>query len=195
MISKFPILILLAACLGSCKAKKADQAREADKAREGEPTYFSMRQFVRDQWETYKDQPYTFVKYVFKDGKVDSSYVQAPQLEIGYIMEAFVKTDIGQAKFLDKYDFSVIDEGVSITRTYYYEAKEPDLYTRKLHITTDPTNNKIQSIFVDAIDEDGLAVKLYYAPQRLIRIQEQKKKAGKLEEVKTEYRFPDYYSE
>jgi hypothetical protein len=192
MSLKHPLLIILLATLYACGSKGKKEAAALPPADPNELMYFSMTDFVKDQWEIFKLQPYTFFKFVTKDGKTDSSMVSAYEMDLGEIMLAFVRTDIGRKEFLNKYNFSVVDEGASFTRTYYYEALEDDLYTRTLQVTTDPTNNRIKAVFVEAVDTKSSprkSVKLYYAPHKVIQ-ETTKSTMGSAKEVKTEYRFP-----
>ena len=158
---------------------------------DGAPTYFSIRDFIRDQWETYKMTPLAIERVVTGDGEKDSSLVSAYEFELGEIMQTFIKTDIGDKKFLGKYDFNMIEDAASFTRSYYYEANTPDVYTKKLQIITDAENNKVKNIYIEAEEKGGETVKLYYAPMKLIRIQEISKPAiGSKKEITKEYRFP-----
>lgn len=152
-------------------------------------TYFPMRQFVRDQWKMNSGLPITLVKVVTTGGKRDSSYVSGAQVGLGAIMEQFVKTDIGGVELMGRYQVSVIEDEANQTRTFYYEAKFPELYTQKLQVITSPDNGKIKSLFVEAggNNRKEKPVKLYYVVDRLIQIQEE---PGSREEKKTEYFFP-----
>lgn len=184
------LFIACVALVSACTQKNAENKKPEIAEDDKGPYYFSMKDFVLDQWNVFHGQPYTFLVRVTKDGKTDSSYVDAFKMELGALMETFNKTDIGEKKFLDKYRFNVVDDNVTFTRNYYYEAIDPTLYTKVLQVMTDPTNNKIKSVYVEASD-DKKELKLYYAPHKIIQVQEFKKaNSGLLKEVKTEYRFP-----
>lgn len=186
---KVPVLFFLLLFAGACSSKKQD-VKEVE-IPDDAPTYFSIRQFIKDQWESYKLQPYTLERVITSGDKKDSSMVSAYEFELGEIMETFIKTDIGDKKFLGKYDFNMVEDLASFTRSYYYEANAPDVYTKKLHIITDAENNKIKNIYIEAEEKGGATVKLYYAPIKLIRIQEiSKPTLGSKKEITKEYRFP-----
>jgi hypothetical protein len=187
-------IIVLALTVSSCGKKKAPV--KAKPLPDNGATYFSIKQFIQDQWDYYQGEPIIFTKLVTTDDKRDSSLISGFKMELGWIMETFVKTDISDRRFLDKYDFEMVDDAVSFTRSYYYEAKDPaELYTKKLQIITNPENNKIRSIYVEAGDTAGWtkkSVKLYYAPGKIIQMQETvKSRYMAAEETKTEYRFPE----
>lgn len=184
-----PVLFFLLLFSAACSSKK--QEVKEPEIPDNAPTYFSIRQFIQDQWETYKMQPYTLERVITDGDKKDSSLVSAYEFELGEIMETFIKTDIGHKKFLGKYDFNMMEDASTWTRSYYYEATDPDVYTRKLQIITDAENNKIKNIYIEAEEKGGATVKLYYAPVKLIRIQEiSKPTLGSKKEITKEYRFP-----
>jgi hypothetical protein len=171
-----------------CKQKPQQQDQvTADKG-----TYFSIKQFVQDQWNTFHGEPITFIKTVTENGKTDSSYVNAYNLEWGEIFKIFFASDISDKKYLNHYDFSMFEDDGTATRNFYYEAKDKDLFTRKLMISADQTNNKIRSIYIET-QKDGwtsYSQKLYYAPMKVIQIQESKKPfIGHIKETVTEYHF------
>jgi len=155
----------------------------------GEGTYFSIIQFAEDQFHTHWGQPFTFVKTVWKDGKVDSSYVAAQDVDWAKELKPFFDADISDPKFLDRYNFSVLNDDVTVSKTYFYEAKEPEMLTRSLQIITDPFTNKIKNIFIET-NKDGRVQKLYYTPLRIIQIQEfDKTLLGKENNLRVEFRF------
>jgi hypothetical protein len=157
-------------------------------------TYFSIIQFAQDQWATYHGQPFTLVKIVKQDYHVDSSYESALKMNWGDdIFKYFFATDISDKKYLGHYNFTSFDETTNQTHVYAYEAKDEDLYTRKLWITIDPFNNKILSIYIETrknTDAKEEVLKLYYKPLKLIQIQQfQNSSAGLKMEKEIKYRF------
>jgi len=184
------IIFLTLITLVSCKQKRVDNTAATTKADNG--GYWSIIQFGQDQWQTFHGQPFTLEKIVTENGKTDSTYVPAFQMDWGEIFNIFFKSDISDKKFIDHYNFSSFDEDVTGKHTFYYEAKDPDLYTRKLQISIDPTTNKIVSIYIETQQSskyDGLSYKLYYAPMKLIQIQEFDNTHTKPIQRVTEYRF------
>ena len=88
------LLVLMAACSGKRELKEDPEFADV------KGTYFSIRQFIRDQWETNKMLPIAFEKVVTSDGEKDTSYfVSAYKVELGHIMLTFANTDIGQRKY------------------------------------------------------------------------------------------------
>lgn len=177
--------------VSSCK-KTESQENVAPAKKEG-GTYFSIRQFFKDQYDTYHQQPFGFVKIVYLNGKVDSSLANVNTIEWGPVLKAFFDTDISDPKFLDQYDFTMFEDNATDTRNFYYEAKNDKLYTRKLQISADVTSSKIRSVYVEAIENSrwhGKTRKLFYMPLKVISIQEfEKSTPGPDKELRVEYRF------
>lgn len=189
MVIRTTILILTVFSLFSCKKP----AEEPVAANEPEGTYFSIIQFAKDQWDTFYGQPYSLQKIVTMNGKVDTSYVSALDMDWSSVLKIFFETDISDKKYLDRYNFSLFEDDATLTRNFYYEAKEKDLFTRKLQIAADEETNKIRSVYIETSRNstlNDLNQKLYYVPQKLIQIQEfEKSKTGPDKDIRIEYRF------
>ncbi|RYZ56016.1 MAG: hypothetical protein EOP49_01570 [Sphingobacteriales bacterium] len=180
---------LISLLLFGCKREAVKPAPE----RSEEGTYFSVRDFAKDQFRTYWGQPFTLQKIAVLDGKRDSSLVNADKIEWPEIMKTFFAADISDPKFDGKYAFSMFDDDATVSRTYYYEALEPDLFTRKLQIMSDPFTDKIKSIYIET-EKNGRfgkkAQKLYYSPVKVIQIQEfESSLLGSDRNLRVEYRF------
>jgi hypothetical protein len=169
----------------ACNTRKAEVTPAAVPG-EG---YFSIKQFVADQWQTFKGQPFGMEKVVTLNGKKDSSVISAFDAEWGAIMKPFFESDISDTKFLDRYNYSAFKDDATYTLNLYYEAKEDKLFTRKLHIMLDDVTAKIKSIYIET-DDNKTTRKLFYIPLQVISIQELENVGstnGK--ELRIEYRF------
>lgn len=109
------------------------------------------------------------------------------------IFNIFFETDISDSKFLDKYDFSEFADETTMTENYYYQAKDPKLFTQKLHIMSNLINHKISYIYIETSRNNRWGARtqrLYYEPVKSIVIQEFESVAtGNKNEVRVEYRF------
>lgn len=181
---RFLLCLLTVSVCFSCKKSPEKKTQEASG-----PTYFSVIQFANDQFRTYWGQPFTFVKKVYKNGKVDSALVAAKDVDWAMELKPFFESDISHPSYLDQYQFSVLNDDVTVSRTYLYEAKNDKLFTRSIQIITDPFTDKIKNIFIET-EKSGAVRKLYYTPLRIIQIQEfDKTLLGREENVRTEFRF------
>ena len=180
------VLVIFAACKPHAKPTAVK-----DNGEKG--TYFSVNQFIKDQWNTHIGQPYSIVKVVTKNGKADSSITNALTMDWGDIFKRFFATDIGDPKYVGHYEFSMFLDESTDTRNFYYEAKDDMLFTRKLQITAMQENNKITHIYIETERRSGMKdviQHLYYAPLSVIQIQEFDALAtGDKNQVRIEYFF------
>ena len=188
MLRRFSLVICCFLILSGCKKNKQEETQDTD-----EGSYFSIRMFARDQFSVFGEQPFTLEKIVVLNGQRDSSMVHATDVDWAGVLRIFFEADISDKKFLDRYSFSVLEDDVTDTRTYLYEAKEEDLFTRSLQINADPVNNKIKSIYIETRKKDfwgSKQQKLFYIPIELIQIQEfQSPLIGSDRNLRIEYRF------
>ncbi len=173
LMKRMTLLLLCFAFVAvSCNKENTPKPASA-KAEEG--NYFSIVEFTRDQLHTHWNQPYTLLKTVTLNGNTDTSFAPANTLDWSAVFKVFFESDISNLKFLEAYDFSSFYEDLTDTRTYNYQAKDAKLFTRKLQVNTDAENGKITSIYIETKKETALSTKeqkLYYAPLKVIQIQE-----------------------
>lgn len=184
LLSFFSLILIAASC------KKAE---EKPQTATDERTYFSIREFALDQWLSNKGQPYSIVKKVYFNGQVDSLYTNAIEMEWSPVFKSFFETDISDAKFVGKYDFSAFEEPVMGTKNFFYEANDPKLFTRKVQIVADNFSNQVTSIYIEAEKNDRMGsktIKLFYDVLKSITIQEfETSKTGERKELRVVYEF------
>lgn len=185
-------LLFIAFSLTLFSCKKADTAKnEANNELKGE--YFSIIEFAQDQWIENRGQPLGIVKKVYFNGTVDSTMTNAIEMDWASVFKVFFETDISDEKFLGQYDFSAFEEQSTTSKSFYYEAKNPKLYTRKLQIMADYFSHKITSIYIEAQKTDRIGtknIKLFYSPLETISIHEvETSKTGDKKELRVVYEF------
>ncbi len=167
------VLACISLVYSSCSSKNNAQGIKKTKG-----SYFSIQQYARDQFSMNKGIPYGFHKISNVNGKKDTVVQNFNTVDWPTVFKLFFETDISDKKFLGHYNFSQFDDSATQSRNYYYEAKEDYLETRKLLISTDPTNNKVVSIYIE-YEKKGLFKsenrKLFYIPLKVIQIQQFKK--------------------
>jgi len=169
----------------SCAQKK----EKKDSSNTSDAGYFSIVQFAQDQFANFGGQPYTLRKIVTLNGKTDSTFVKANEMDWANVLKPFLESDISNKKYLDQYNFSLFEDSATDTRSFYYEAKEKKLFTRTLQITSDALNNKITAIYIET-EKNGKVQKLFYRPLKIIQIQEYESPFwGKDKNLKVEYYF------
>lgn len=176
-------LILLTSCKSEVKETEGTDGR----------TYFSVATYIQDQWDANRGQGYGMVKKVYFNGKVDSVFTNAIDLDWAPILKVFFDTDISDPKYIGQYDFSAFDDTLTRSRNFYYEAKDKKLYTRRLHITSNFFTDKITSIYIEAQKNSRVGtknLKLLYTPLETISIQEwETSKTGEQKELRVVYEF------
>lgn len=155
--------------------------------------YFSIIEFAQDQWHLHRGQPRSIVKKVYFDGKVDSVYTNAFEVDWASILKVFFETDISDTRYIGQYDFSAFEEETTTSKGFYYEAKNDKLYTRRIHITSDYFSNKVRSVYIEAEKSDRMgtrSLKLYYEPLQSISIHElETSKTGQRKELRAVYEY------
>lgn len=183
-----PVMALLLFTACKPKPKPLPVQYDADKG-----TYFSIKQYVKDQWNTYLGQPFGIIKVTTRNGKADSSLKNTYNVAWGDILDKFFATDISKPEYLGHYRFDMFLDESTDTRNFYYEAIDDTLFTRKLQISAMQENNKIRSIYIETERKTGtkdIIQKLSYLPLKVIQIQEFDALAtGDKNESRVEYFF------
>lgn len=188
---KYLLLLLLGLAGASCKKGPVEGAVASADSVKG--TYFSTAQFVADQVALLHNEIYTLEKVVEINGQRDTSIVALPTENWAPVYRAFLETDIGHAKYIGQYRFSSFDDPTTFTSNYVYEATESKLPVQRIMISADGESHRIKS-FLAETETGGFwsssRKKLYYAPRKIIQIQEQAASlVGPDKTFRVEYRF------
>lgn len=181
------VLSVIVFCItaASCQKKTEPIAQSAAGG-----TYFSIKQFMADQFDTHRSQPFVFMKIVSDGEQTDSTYVAADTMAWTPVIDAFAAADISDSALVGQYKYSEFDEGLTGQHMFLYEAADPDLKTRQLMIGADPFTGKILSVYTEVQQPNGKTEKLYYAPLKLIQIQTFTGRGSKARNLRVEYHFP-----
>lgn len=166
------VVVTLIACLATSCKKKEDKK---DEYANWQGNYFSVRQFALDEWNTFVGEPFVIMKTISVDNKkIDTTYTNSDTINWTPIFETFFNTEISDRKYLGKYNFTQFDDNDDDTHNFFYEAKEDDLFTRKLLISIDGYTKMVRGIYVET-EKGSLGAstvqKLYYRPMKTIQIQ------------------------
>ncbi|MBA3830011.1 MAG: hypothetical protein H0X33_13805 [Taibaiella sp.] len=180
------IVLLFVVSLSACK-------KPVPPPESGGDTYFSLIDFVQDEYKTFHGQPFSFHKIITLNGKTDSAFVKGDNMDWGELLKIFFAADISDSKYLGRYTFNSFEDNTTHTRVLYYEANEEALFTRRLQIVVDPYTDRILSIYIETSKSsmwNSLSQKLFYSPLKVIQVQEYEKSTpGSAKELKMEYRF------
>lgn len=154
-------------------------------------TYFSIKQYILDEWDNHMGETLAFTKIVKENGKTDTAYTNVELMDWPGILKPFVESDISERKFLGKYAFSQFDDELDNTHNLMYVANGDEMFVQKLLITLDATTVKVKGIYIETHKKvlwSTTTQKLFYSPVRSIQIQEYNKPlfGGKKETI-TQY--------
>lgn len=190
ILTRLCSLAVIVCCL-SCSSKPEPMAPYGNQERG--LGYFSVNQFIQDQWAIYHGQAFPITRITYLNGEVDSGYTHALALNWGPILQPFIESDISDPDWVGQYTFSHFFDDITQTQNYYYEAKDPDLFTRRLQISVEPFSQKIQSLFIETQETSFWTSrnrKLLYLPLELISIQEEEAHfIGPSKEFRIEFHF------
>lgn len=158
--------------------------------------YFSVKDFLDDQWKNRENQPYTLTRIITLNDRSDTAFVSWDSTFFTTIRAPFDAADIGKREFLGKYDFSVTEDNISGAYNLTYDANNPELTTRKLIIAMDRYNQRVRSVYIETTEDNRLhyrSQKLLYIPDRTIQIQEfEKTDVSGAKNLRVTYKFPDF---
>jgi len=156
-------------------------------------TYFSVRQFAKDQFNSFWQQPFGFEKTEVINGKKETVLLGGLNMDWGRILQTFFDADISDTKNIGKYEFTVINDDATMSKIYDYEAKDPKMFTQKTQIVIDPFTERIKAVYIETHKEDFWkkeSQKLFYVPLKVIQIQQfESLRFGKYLSTRTEYHF------
>lgn len=160
----------------SCKNKPTEEVNV--NTNNVDELYYSSSQFINDQWNTNKLQPFVVLRVINENGKSDSAYLQQDESLFKEFSTFFTAADIAKKEYLGKYNYTENFDQASGFAFLTYTAKEPDLFTQKVEISMDPYSSKIMAVYIETKD-DGFfktnSQKILYTLDKGIFIQEYSK--------------------
>ena len=156
--------------MSACKKEKTTEIFNDVKG-----NYFSINQYILDEWRTHAGEPVAFLKIVTLNGKKDSSYTNVDKMDWPSILKYYSESDISDRKYLGKYTFSQFDDNFENTHNFLYTANNKDLFTQKLLICMDVNSMKVRGIYIETLKStfwNECLCKLTYTPLRTIQIQQ-----------------------
>lgn len=163
------LFVVFASCKGGADTPTVAEEQE---------TYFSIKQFLDDQWKNREGVPYTLLRVASFNGVSDSAFVPLDSTLWHSLRSRFDETDISDPRFFGRYTFNTFEEEALDLINLYYEAIDPELFTRKLNIGIDYFTGRVRSVYVETSKKNAVYEKkgkLLYVPDRLIQVQEYEK--------------------
>lgn len=180
-------LITALLLLSSCQKKLPQGYEPGDE-------YFSIQNFLDDQWKLKGGQPFVLERKIILNGQSDSSLVPLDSALWTNVRAIFDKTDISDPKYLSRYAFTLLEDKATAVTTLLYQAKEKKLFTRKVMVGMDSYTHKLKSVYIETESNNWIHTKtqkLSYITNRSIQIIEfEKSIASPKKELLLRYSFP-----
>lgn len=200
LILPIALCLTLFACKEKQKSASAEQSADAPagpvtrlKVDDTTQTYFSVKEYLDQQWNLKKDNPYTLLKIVVENGKRDSSFVPFDSTNWFTILQPFYIADIGDKKYLGWYRFDSYKDDDAEEVHIRYEAIAPDTIMRKMDVAANPFSGTVNLVYMETRHQTGQGIisrKMTYKRDDFIQIIESDKKEGKPASDRIlEYRF------
>lgn len=179
--------MLLAVTLFSC-GKQQHNDYDPD------TSYWSINQFIIDQYNLVVGQPLALTKVVTLNSKVDTSWVAIDDVDWATIFKVFGAADISDPKYYNLYNYSHFDDNSLEMSTMTYTAKDPDLYVQRLDVNYDNESGKISLVYIETNEDNWMHEKQqklsYYVGKKIIIQESEKSKFSKDKELTVLYQFP-----
>lgn len=197
---------LIAIALASVSCKQTRENKEHDAVDTGaQPAvvsqnvdsnseYFSINEFMDDQWKYLKTQAYVLRRYRTVNNVEDSAYTELNDKLFRELKSRFGAADISGAAYRGKYHVTLsLDTALNMVNLLYVSA-DPALPTRQTLLSMDKENSRITQVYVSMQSDSSGTFRtqnLLYVPEKVIQIQEYEKQAN-AEPVNTKiiYKFP-----
>lgn len=188
---RLPLIITCVLCLTlfACKEKQNSASTEEKttpvvplKVEDTSQSYFSIRDYLNEQWNLKKENPYTLLKVVVVDGKKDSSFVPFDSATWFTMTAPFYAADISDKKYLGWYRFDNFRDEEAEEVHLHYEAISPDSTMQKMDIAANQYSGMVNLVYMETRQKSNdvsISRKMQYRRDDIIQIIEFEKAAGK----------------
>lgn len=142
--------------------------------------YPDMNVLLKENLDPYQQEPYSFQLNTIKDGKKDSVFMKANQVDWKAIREPFMKANVFNPTYDGKYKVDVITDTIYGRMTMMCTSLDIKLPTSKVTITARTADNKVTSIYAEMREVSmfkSTEYKLLYSVGKQIQIQELEKRS------------------
>ncbi len=157
-------------------------------------SYWSINQFIIDQYNLVLGEPIALTKVVTLNGNVDTSYIPIDKVDWATVFKVFGTTDISDSKYYNLYNYSHFDDNSMEMSTMSYAAKDPDLYVQRLDVNYDNETRKISSVYIETNVSNWMHEKQqklsYYVGDKIIIHETESSKFSKDKDLTVLYKFP-----
>ena len=140
--------------------------------------YFSINQYLYDQFKNYDGRPITILKTIKLKDKEDTVYTNSEKFDWTEVLDVLKETDISDKDLLGHYKYRQYVDDATKTINFYYDAQDDYLLTRQLLIVADEFTYHIRSIYIETIEHSMVFGDkkqfIFYVPLKHLQIQETK---------------------
>lgn len=188
---RLPLILSAAFCLTlfACKEKQKSATTEQKaapiaplKVEDTTQTYFSIKDYLDQQWVLKKDNPYTLLKVVIANGKRDSTFVPLDSTAWYAMMQPFYVADISDKKYLGWYRFDSFENDEAEEVHIHYEAIAPDTIMRKMDIAANRYSGMVNLVYMETRNKTDNVIttrKMTYKRDDFVQVVESEKTEGK----------------
>jgi hypothetical protein len=170
-IKKRTLFILVSVLLFACGNKKVYNG-------DSMMNYPDMVLILKENLQPYQKDPFTFKLITIENGKKDSAFLKAKEVDWESLKSPFLKANVFQKKLDKHYRIDVLTDTLYNKITMLLTATEPSDITSTMSITARSADNKILSVYAETRDAGFLVsteYKLLYVNGRTLQVQEVKK--------------------
>jgi hypothetical protein len=156
-------------------------------------SYWSVNQFIIDQYRIRVGDSLAVTKTVYLNGKSDTTYIRFDEVDWTTIFKVFGAADISHPKFYNRYTFDHFEDNFLKNGSLVYTAKDQDLFVQKLNVSYDTYTQGVQFVYIETLKDDWLRSKeqklSYYVGKKIVIQEEEKSFFGGDKELIVTYEF------
>lgn len=152
----------------SCKQKKQYDGEKIT-------NYPDINMIFRQYLAPYQKEPYTFKLMITENGKKDSSFQKAKEVDWEKLEKPFHQANLFQEKLDGHYTIDVLHDTLHSKMTMLLTSLNPQDITSTMSITATSLDNKIQTLYAETRDAGFFTTteyKLLYVVGKTLQVQE-----------------------
>lgn len=164
-------LMIICLTVIACKDNKP-KTEDPDK-KQDEIRFFPVADYIRSEISYVDSLPLRIVKYQIRDGRTDSTYIQAAEFD--QLAAAFLPPELDSLVFKREFsENSFLDQTTkSLTFTYSHKNNKPGLQRVDVLATPDPGFDKVKSIYMEELitkNDTSIIKKMYWKSRKNFQI-------------------------
>ncbi|MBK7764069.1 MAG: hypothetical protein IPI46_12115 [Bacteroidetes bacterium] len=137
--------------------------------------YPDIHMIFRQYLAPYQKEPYTFKLTITENGKKDSTFLKAKEVDWKKFEKPFLQANLFQEKLDGHYVIDVLHDTLHGNMTMLLSSLDPQAITSKMSITATTLQNKILTLYAETHDAGFITsteYKLLYVVGKTLQVQE-----------------------